>query len=175
MNDKRIKRIREWKNSGMMTVEAAFIVPILMFIIIGILLLMFFILDMSVVKSETMRIAMEAADSWKTDGEAITGDYQDEVLFSRPLLYAITGKHSNVLSTAQKRLTPRIQERLVWARYESSSVKASGTRVTVKANLVLPIKVGGIQKWTGMSQLKFQAESAAMLDNRTEYIRIAVH
>lgn len=55
-------------NKGMMTVEASVVVPIILIIVVAEFFFGLFLIDMSVVKSETMRLADEAADVWKTDG-----------------------------------------------------------------------------------------------------------
>lgn len=54
-------------NKGMMTVEASVVVPIILIIVVTEFFFGLFLIDMSVVKSETMRLADEAADVWKTD------------------------------------------------------------------------------------------------------------
>ena len=55
-------------NKGMMTVEASVVVPIILIIVVTEFFFGLFLIDMSVVKSETMRLADEAADVWKTVG-----------------------------------------------------------------------------------------------------------
>ena len=49
-------------NKGMMTVEASVVVPIILIIVVAEFFFGLFLIDMSVVKSETMRLADEAAD-----------------------------------------------------------------------------------------------------------------
>ena len=48
-------------NKGMMTVEASVVVPIILIIVVTEFFFGLFLIDMSVVKSETMRLADEAA------------------------------------------------------------------------------------------------------------------
>ena len=48
-------------NKGMMTVEASVVVPIILIIVVAEFFFGLFLIDMSVVKSETMRLADEAA------------------------------------------------------------------------------------------------------------------
>lgn len=58
-------------NQGMMTVEAACIVPIILMIIVIEIFFGIFLIDISSVKSETIRLADETADGmedrWKFD------------------------------------------------------------------------------------------------------------
>ena len=67
----------------MMTVEAACIVPIILMIIVIEIFFGIFLIDMSSVKSETIRLADETADVWKTDGNLIDGTYKPQQLLSR--------------------------------------------------------------------------------------------
>ena len=60
--------MRKMDNRGMMTVEAACIVPIILMIIVIEIFFGIFLIDISSVKSETIRLADETADVWKTDG-----------------------------------------------------------------------------------------------------------
>ena len=75
--------IRKMDNRGMMTVEAACIVPIILMIIVIEIFFGIFLIDISSVKSETIRLADETADVWKTDGNLIDGTYKPQQLLSR--------------------------------------------------------------------------------------------
>ena len=70
-------------NKGMMTVEASVVVPIILIIVVAEFFFGLFLIDMSVVKSETMRLADEAADVWKTDGKLADGTYKSQQLLLR--------------------------------------------------------------------------------------------
>ena len=72
--------IRKMDNRGMMTVEAACIVPSILMIIVIEIFFGIFLIDMSSVKSETIRLADETADVWKTDGNLIDGTYKPQQL-----------------------------------------------------------------------------------------------
>lgn len=69
-------------NKGMMTVEASVVVPIILIIVVAEFFFGLFLIDMSVVKSETMRLADEAADVWKTDGKLADGTYKSRLTSS---------------------------------------------------------------------------------------------
>ena len=75
--------MRKMDNRGMMTVEAACIVPIILMIIVIEIFFGIFLIDMSSVKGETIRLADETADVWKTDGNLIDGTYKPQQLLSR--------------------------------------------------------------------------------------------
>ena len=81
--------IRKMDNRGMMTVEAACIVPIILMIIVIEIFFGIFLIDMSVVKSETIRLADETADVWKTDGNLIDGTYKPQQLVVIKIFFGI--------------------------------------------------------------------------------------
>lgn len=157
---------------GMMTVEAALLFPIIVFVLVAIIVAMFFLIDVGVAKSETMRIAVEAADSWKEDGDCQTGKYEDERL--RYKIATIVPKSSDhTLSTARTRLTKRIKPRLFMGRLVSSKVVQKGDRIVVTAKIdMLPLPASAFRLFGGHG-LDVTAKSEAPLDLRTEYLRIA--
>ena len=65
--------MRKMDNRGMMTVEAACIVPIILMIIVIEILFGIFLIAISSVKSEPIRLADAKADVWKTDGNSMDG------------------------------------------------------------------------------------------------------
>ena len=100
--------MRKMDNRGMMTVEAACIVPIILMIIVIEIFFGIFLIDISSVKSETIRLADETADVWKTDGNLIDGTYKPQQLLSRKKNFLRHNNRGQLIAKAKARLTKRI-------------------------------------------------------------------
>ena len=109
-------------NKGMMTVEASVVVPIILIIVVTEFFFGLFLIDMSVVKSETMRLADEAADVWKTDGKLADGTYKSQQLLLRNKNFLQKNRRGQLISKTRLRLQKRIATRLNIALLDSYKV-----------------------------------------------------
>ena len=156
---------------GMMTVEASFIVPILLIIIMIPLFFNLFLIDMSVAKSETLRLADEAADVWKTNGKLVDGTYQSRQLLSRDRNFLRHNNRSQLTGQVRVRLNKRISSRLNGASLKESSAGISGDTVSVGATVCYTVPLLGSRRYTGISGWKFHCKSRAVLSNEEELLR----
>lgn len=165
-----LKRIVQ-KQGGMMTVEASVIVPVICLIFIGIVFLFLFFVDMSVAKSEVMRIASEAAASWKTGGDLSTGKYDSEELLSRNIYDLVTGEKKEMTAEAEKRLQRRINERLLITKIDDSAVDIGLWRVTARAALRFQWPLRSVEaimgKWPS-----FSCSTVSPVDSWEEQLRL---
>ncbi|HJC31597.1 MAG TPA: hypothetical protein H9934_05655 [Candidatus Anaerobutyricum faecale] len=163
------KIVKEEK--GMMTVEAAVIIPAISFILVGIVFLFLFFLDMSAVKSEAMRVAGEAASSWKTDGSLVTGEYDEHALLTRNIYFLVTGSRKALTAEAEQRMTKRINERLLITRVDQSSVTINMQKVKAEAELHFRWPLRGVEKMMGQL-LSFSCTTASPVDSWEEQLRL---
>lgn len=171
-NRKEVNRMgRLKKDGGMMTVEAAAIVPVISLVLAGVTLLFLFLLDISAAKSEVIRMAGETASAWKTGGELTTGDYQIEDRLGENSFF-LTGSHEKELEQkAKERLIRRINERLVIARLHQGNVWFSMGRVKAEAELILCWPLTVMEEYFGKS-FSFCCSAASPVDNWQEILRM---
>ena len=151
-------------NKGMMTVEASVVVPIILIIVVTEFFFGLFLIDMSVVKSETMRLADEAADVWKTDGKLADGTYKSQQLLQK-------NRRGQLISKTRLRLQKRIAARLNIASLDSYKVSISGDKVLVQASVRLGNPLLGGRKYTGIKGWIFKCEEKADITNEEELLR----
>lgn len=159
------------EQEGMMTVEAAVIVPAISFILVGVVFLFLFFLDMSVAKSEAMRIAGETAAAWKTNASLVTGEYEVNSLLSRNVYFLITGSRGNLEDEAEQRLTERIKERLLITRMNRISVTINMQRVKAEAELRFRWPLRGVEDMMG-NLLSFSCSVISPVDSWEEQLRL---
>lgn len=162
---------KKMNNKGMMTVEAAVIVPIILIIVMVQMFFCLFLIDMSVAKSEALRLADETADVWKTDGELVDGRYKAGQLLSRNKKFLCKNARRQLTSKAKTRLTARISTRLNRALLGQSKVSISGDTVSANVTLQLSIPFWGSQKYTGISGWIFHCKGEATISNEEEILR----
>lgn len=159
------------EQEGMMTVEAAVIVPAVSFILVGVVFFFLFFLDISVAKSEAMRIASETAAVWKSDGSLITGVYDEKKLLSRDVYFLVSGNRSEMERKAQKRMASRMDERLLVSKRKENSVTVRMNQVKVEAELCFRWPLPGVEKLMG-ELLSFSCTVESPLDNWEEQLRL---
>lgn len=158
-------------NKGMMTVEASVVVPIILITVVTEFFFGLFLIDMSVVKSETMRLADEAADVWKTDGKLADGTYKSQQLLLRNKNFLQKNRRGQLISKTRLRLQKRIATRLNIALLDSYKVSISGDKVLVQASVRLGNPLLGGRKYTGIKGWIFKCEEKADITNEEELLR----
>lgn len=148
-------------NKGMMTVEASVVVPIILIIVVTEFFFGLFLIDMSVVKSETMRLADEAAD----------GTYKSQQLLLRNKNFLQKNRRGQLISKTRLRLQKRIATRLNIASLDSYKVSISGGKVLVQASVRLGNPLLGGRKYTGIKGWIFKCEEKADITNEEELLR----
>lgn len=158
-------------NKGMMTVEAAVIVPIILIIIVTQIFFSIFLIDMSVAKSEALRLADEAAVVWKTDGELADGDYISQKLISRNRNFLRQKGRSGLISKTRGRLKKRILPRLNKASLKTCQAGIQGDKVYTQISLRYGSPLLGSKRYTGISGWTFQCKGTAVISNEEELLR----
>lgn len=158
-------------NDGMMTVEAAAIVPILLIIVIVQVLFSLFLIDMSVAKSEALRIAEETSAAWKTDARLTDGSFEPKQLISRNKSFLRQRDRSKLNTGAESRLRKRVLDRLNTASLSRCGVNIKGERVCTQVSVQYAIPFGGGKRYTGISGWIFTCKGKADIGNEEELLR----
>lgn len=158
-------------NQGMMTVEASVIVPIILIITIVQVFFSLFLIDMSVAKSEALRLAGETAAVWKTDGKLLDGTYSDRQLISRNKNFLLQGERSRLTGRAKTRLEKRVSARLNTASLEECKVSIRGDRVSTQLVLRSRLLTWGSKQYTGVAGWRFRCSGTADTGNEEEVLR----
>lgn len=154
----------------MITVEMAALIPFISLILVGIVFLFLFFLDISVAKSEAMRIADEAAATWKTNGNLVTGEYQEKELLSRKIDFLWNTKNNTFLRKAEKRLADRITERLLIATLYKSDVSMGMQNIKAEVQLTFQWPLKQLELFIGTPKT-FCCLITAPVDNWQEWLR----
>lgn len=155
----------------MITIEASLIIPIILIIVMVQMFFGLFLIDMSVAKSETLRLADEATDVWKTDGKLIDGTYNPQQLLIRNKNFLRHNTVSRLSDKIKARLTKRISSRLNRSSISKSSVESFGDKVSVRVSICFAVPLWGSREYAGVSGWTFHCRGKAVLSNEEEILR----
>lgn len=164
-------KYKSMDNRGMMTVEASVIVPVILIIIAVYVFFGLFLIDMSVAKSEALRLADETASVWKTDGRLQDGDYISQQLIKRNKRFLWQKSRANLTGKAKSRLRQRIYTRLNVSSLKGYKVRISGEKVYVQMSLSYLSPILGSRKYAGISGWRFKCNGQADISNEEEILR----
>ena len=141
-------RHEQRKVSGRITVEMALLLPVVFLWITWLVFFMVFLMDMSAVKSETMRLADETS---------------------------MVGSKNRTKSkeAASRRLAKRIKSRLLITNCENSSVEIGVSRVISEGTVSFRWPFSG-NKPAGVHGLRFSGRSKTPADDWEEYLRMRI-
>ena len=164
-----------WQMSGqdgLMTVEVSVIIPILCILIAAILFYQFFMIDMAAAKSLAMREATEAAACWKTGGDMLTKEYEQDRLLDRDSNYLISGKgDEEMIRQAEGRMKSLNSKRWILSVRQSSEFDLHNSLASVGRHLSFKVPLAGSLKYLGIGGWKFRCLQSAALDNWEEALR----
>ena len=118
-----------------------------------------------------MRVAEETAVAWKTDGELVTGEYEADTLLTRSIYFLVTGSREELEAEAQKRLTDRVNERLLVTRLRESEVETGAGKVTAGVSLQFRWPLRGVEEIMG-EMLSFSCTIVSPVDHWQEKLRL---
>ena len=167
----RVKGKIPGNEGGMMTVEVSVILPTLCLLIAGAVFFVLFLLDMSVVKSETQRIVAEAAAVWKTEGRLADGEYSLQRLAQRPLTKILIRNNEDLLGQAETRLRTRIMARTCLVKRVETNVHIRGDCVCGTCQLFFAIPLSGIAEYLLRDSWSYHCRSRAQIDGVQEMLR----
>ena len=156
---------------GMMTVEVSVILPALYLLIAGTVFFVLFLLDMAVVKSETQRIANEAAAVWKVEGRLADGEYNLQRLIQRPWTRLLVKNNEDLIMQAKSRLRERIMTRTCLVKRVETDVHIRGDYVCGTCQLFFAIPLSGAAEYFLRDSWSYHCSSKAQIDGVQEILR----
>lgn len=158
-------------DEGMMTIEVSVILPMLCLLIAGAVFFVLFLLDMSVVKSETQRIANEAAAVWKTEGQLAGGEYVFEKLEQRSPAKLMVRNNEALMKQAKRRLQSRIMRRTCLVKSVETQVQIRGNDVYGTCRIHFAVPLSKASGYFLRDSWSYRCRSRAHIDDIQEKLR----
>lgn len=149
-------------HSGYFTVEASFIIPIVLFCVFGTLALLLYFYDLGTARSLLNQEAVQLSDVIKTDGNIETGKFDQKTLVDRPLTYLLRSNYPKKALEGTKNLKNQLKGKLLVSKVNQIELMVGQDTITGKINLSYKVPVPIIGAWIGGA---FQNELTVKIEN----------
>lgn len=130
------------KCNGYFTVEAALVMPIVLFVIYALFYLSFYLHDICRIQNVADMVLSKAAFSIKHIAEINNGKVDYENINDRGVLYLLLGDTSKIEEDIKKHLSQELEDGLICSQIKEIKTKVSkfSIRIEVTSDFILPLK-----------------------------------
>jgi hypothetical protein len=168
----RVLSHEKMSKSGVITIEAAFVIPIVVFTIFALIYLSFYLHDYCELKAETDLILHKAAFNGKHEGDLISGKVSYDRINDRGVFYLITIDREAQAAQISNYLRQELEEDLFITNITNLDVTSGAFEITAaleaKVEVTLPFFQNLFDKFTCI-----KIEENYPVHNPAETIRIA--
>ena len=157
---------------GSYTVEAALILPIILFIIIGLMYLGFYLHDKVKIQSIINDTSTRGGELIQYEADLETGLIDYDRYQNRSLLYPYFADFSKKEYEIDTYLVERLKRGLFIAKIDSVTVSASSNKIHILVNGHMDIPFREVKQLFTDNGLTFSNESTMEIHNTVEFIRI---
>lgn len=156
---------------GSFTVEAALILPMVIFIILAIVFLSFYLYDICRIEGVMDRVLHQAALTLKHESNIATGEVDYLKLRDRGVFYLLIGDTNEEEAAIEDYLWQELDKGLFFAKVTDIQVTAGKQKVTVSAEAEVRIPVSGILDYFRPHNISY--EVSCPIHNPAEAIRLS--
>lgn len=163
--------MERWKEErGSLTVEAAFVFPIVFFVLLAVIYMCFYQADKSNAGIIVHQAAEEQAVCMKEQIEL--GKEKDEKSLSKHKLFYFLQSTSDVENKRKEQVKELLSDKLMVGTVENVSVEAGYTKVTVSATVSMNIGISRIKEFFTGTPLQYKTAITVPVHNPSEFARI---
>lgn len=157
---------------GHIIVETALILPLILWLMVWLVFFIIFVLDMSVVKSEAIRVSNETAAVWDRDGDLVTGRFKIPAKGGFLLGQSFAKSRKGLQGRAVSRLKKRIRERTMLTSCRDIKVAIGREKVVVSGTVSFhwPLPANAFVSLHGF---KFTGKAASGVNDWEDQLRAA--
>ncbi len=159
------------KSKGSFTVEAALVLPIVLFVILAVIFLSFYLYDVCRIEGITDKILHQAAMRMKHESTLATGEIDYQNINDRGVFYLITGSTEEEEAEIEAYLWQELTTGLLCTEVTNIKVTAGKRKVTAAVEAESGVLIKGI--WNYFRPKGFVYEIARPVHNPAESIRFS--
>lgn len=163
-------KVRELEK-GIMTVEAAFILPTVLFVLVLILFFFFYGFESGTAAGILQEEVGKAGDVVKTNGTLETGEYQLSYLNERKLSYLLNYNFGQIETKLKNSIKDKMQKRSLFGNEAKIWVEMKHGEINGKITSQIPIPVIGAVEIGGISLFKVEEKISVKIRMPAEQIR----
>lgn len=160
--------MERWKEeSGSLTVEAAFVFPIVCFVLLAVMYMGFYQVD----KSNVGTIVHQAAEEQAVCMKELV-EFEEKKSFSKHQLFYFLQSTVETENKRKGQVEEELFDKLMMGTVESVSVEADYTKVTVSATISMNIGISRIKEFFTGTPLQYSTSVTVPVHNPSEFARI---
>ena len=154
-----------------MTVEAALLMPLILFVVFSLIYLAFYLHDISRIQGIVDDALKKASLSFKHDSNFITGETNYANINERGAFYLITGSTKQEEETLQKYLQNKLSRGLFITKISGIQTEANKWRIYIRVNVEISISTRGVMNFFDPIAYKI-IDGTCSIHNPAETIRM---
>lgn len=163
--------MERWKEErGSLTVEAAFVFPIVFFVLLAVIYMCFYQVDKNSAGTIVHQAAEEQAICMKEQIEL--GKKKEKTQWAEHNLFYFLKDSTSVQKKTKEQVEEQLLEQLMMGTVENVSVEADYTKVTVSATVSMNIGISRIKEFFTGTPLQYQTSITVPVHNPSEFARI---
>lgn len=163
--------MEKWKEEkGSLTVEASFVFPIVLFVLLAVVYMCFYQVDKNNAGIIVHQVAEELAVCMKEQVE-LGKEKDDKSLTGHKLFYFLQST-SDVENKQKKQMKEQLSDKLMMGTVEGVSVEVGYTKVTVSATISINIGISRIKEFFTGIPLQYKTSIAVPVHNPSEFARV---
>jgi hypothetical protein len=156
---------------GKMTVEASFLLPMVLFVIVILLFFFFYEFESGVAAGILCEEVSQAADVVKTDGKLETGEYDLAYLNERKLSYLLNYDTGAVETQLRSAIKEKLARHVIFGNQAKVWVEIKHGEIQGKVTSQMELPVIGAVEIGGFSLFKIEEQISAKVRMPAEQIR----
>lgn len=156
---------------GMMTVEAAFLLPLIFFLLVCILFFFFSCYEDGVAAGILREEIQKASDVVKTKGNPETGEYNISLLNQRKLSYLLNYDSGEIETQCKSNIKTRLSRQSLFGSNPKVTVEIKHGEITGKISSNIEIPVIGATEISGFSVFSVDQQVSETVRMPAEQIR----
>lgn len=159
------------RKEGSLTVEAALLMPFILFVVFSLVYLAFYLHDISKIQGIVDDSLKKASFTLKHEADFVTGETSYDNIDKRGVFYLIMGSTESEKETIQNYLQKKLSKGLFLAKITEIQTKVSKWKITITVDMEICISMKGIMDFFRPISKK-RITGTSTVHNPAETIRI---
>lgn len=165
--------MRKKRYAGSYTVEATFVMTIVIFVIFALIYLTFYLADKSKLQNMLDLTTVKVNEMLKENGNMESGEVSYSNISNKSWIRNLLGDYSAQEQVGENYLKSKLEHGLILAKINSVSMKITHTKIEAKIEVMMDIPLLHARQYFTKESLTAKLSSKASIHNPAEFIRLS--
>lgn len=161
------------KSKASYTVEATFVMSIIIFVIFALMYLTFYLYDKSKIQNILDISAVKISEMLKQEGDIELGTVDYDNINEQSMIRWVTNNYEREESIGAKYIKKELNKKLIISSMETLQVDIHRTKVKISAKVNMDIPLLGARRYFTKEKLSIQLGSTVSIHHPAEFLRLA--